>query len=43
MGSAMRQGRLWGTAAQDWADLQELKYARYALFVLTMCRLGGTN
>ena len=23
MGSAMRQGRLWGAAAQDWAQLQE--------------------
>src|ERR671934_2251393 len=24
MGSAMRQGHLWGAAAQDWAELQEL-------------------
>jgi SAM-dependent methyltransferase len=23
MGSAMRQGRLWGAAAQDWTELQE--------------------
>src|SRR5437764_9087489 len=23
MGSATRQGRLWGAAAQDWAELQE--------------------